>query len=229
VSADDRPIVGIAGAGYAVPRFWGIERVHGMRTTYVDAVSAAGGRPVILPPGHAVDLLDAIDAVVLAGGDDIGVDPDRDQAEVALVKGCCERGIPLLGVCRGLQLLTVADGGTLIPDLGPHLPHVRPHIGHPVASAPGSLVAGLLGDRPGVSSVHHQAIDRLGPGWRATAVAEDGVVEAAEWVGPWPALGVQWHPEMDQTGPALFGWLVDTARSAATVRRERYVESGTGI
>ncbi len=86
-----------------------------------------------------------------------------------------------------------------------------------MTTTPGSLIAALLGNYPTVSSLHHQAADRLGNGWSATAWAEDGVVEAAEWVGSdWPALGVQWHPELDATGPALFRWLVK--RAAARVR-----------
>ncbi len=203
------PVIGIAGAGYDVSRFWGTLGVRGVPTTYVDAVAAAGGRPLILPPGHGVDLLDVVDGVVLAGGDNVGDDPDRDRAEFALTHAARETGTPMLGVCRGLQVQTVADGGSLIADLGEHLPHIRPEVGHLVTAEPGSLVATLLGGSHQVSSLHHQAVDRLGVGWAATAWAEDGVVEAAEWVGSsWPALGVQWHPELDATGLALFGWLV---------------------
>ena len=205
------PVIGIAGAGYVVPRFWGELPVVGIPTTYVDAVVAVGGRPLILPTSHSVDLLDLVDGVVLAGGDDIGEDPARDEAEIALVNAARSLGTPMLGVCRGLQLLTVADGGSVLADLG--LEHVRPDVGHPVTTAPASLVAALLGNYPTVSSLHHQAPDRLGTGWQATASAEDGVVEAAEWVGSdWPALGVQWHPELDVTGPALFRWLLEQAR-----------------
>ena len=211
------PVIGIAGAGYVVARFWGELPVRGVPTSYVDAVAAAGGRPVVLPPGHAVDLVEVVDGLVLAGGDDIGADPARDAAETALLQAARDRGVPLLGVCRGLQLLTVADGGSLVADLG--LAHVRPHVEHPVTTAPGSLVADLLGGTPTVSSLHHQSAERLGTGWRVSALAEDGVVEAAEWVdSEWPALGVQWHPELDGTGPALFGWLVDRAATSAAGR-----------
>lgn len=206
------PVIGIAGAGYDVERFWGTLAVRGVPTTYVNAVALAGGRPVILPPGHAVDVLDLVDGVVLAGGDNVGLDPDRDAAEIALVHAARDRRMPMLGVCRGLQVQMVADGGSLIEDLGEHLPHIRPEIGHPVTTTPESLVAALLGNYPVVSSLHRQAPDRIGSGWSVTARAEDGVVEAAEWDGSdWPALGVQWHPEMDATGPALFRWLVKVA------------------
>ncbi len=211
------PVVGIAGAGYVVQRFWGELPVRGVPTSYVDAVAAAGGRPVILPPGHGAGSLDLVDAVVLAGGDDIGDDPERDAAEIALVHAARDRGLPLLGVCRGLQLLAVADGGSLIADLGDQLPHVKPDVGHPVRSCRGSTLWRLLGETADVSSLHHQAVDRPGSGWLPTCRAGDGHIEGLEWVAPgsWPALGVQWHPELDATGPALFGWLVER-----TLRRE---------
>lgn len=210
---DGRPVVGIAGAGYVVPRFWGELPVRGIPTSYVDAVAAAGGRPVILPPGHAVDLLDTVDAVVLAGGDDIGADPARDEAEMALVRAARARDLPLLGVCRGLQLLAVADGGSLVPDLGPDLPHIKPEVGHPVELATGSVLGSLLGSGSVVSSLHHQGVATLGANWRATAWSADGLVEGAEWGDR--TVGVQWHPELDASGPALFGWLMATAGQAA--------------
>lgn len=214
MNASSSPVVGIAGAGYVVQRFWGELPVRGVPTSYVDAVAAAGGRPVVLPPGHGCEVLDLVDAVVLAGGDDLGVDPPRDRAEIALVRACRARGIPLLGVCRGLQVLAVADGGSLVADLGADLPHVRPDQGHPVRTSPGSTLWSLLGEEAAVSSLHHQAVDRPGSGWLPSCRTADGCIEALEWVAPrsWPALGVQWHPELDTTGPALFGWLVARAR-----------------
>ena len=179
---DRRPIIGIAGAGYVVPRFWGELPVRGVPTSYVDAVAAAGGRPVILPPGHAVDLLDVVDAVVLAGGDDIGADPAQGQGRDRAGAGRARaRELPLLGVCRGLQLLAVADGGSLVADLGPDLPHVRPEVGHPVDVATGSVLGALLGSGTVVSSLHHQGVATLGADWRATAWSADGLVEGAEW------------------------------------------------
>lgn len=224
------PVVGIAGAGYVVTRFWGELPVRGVPTSYVDAVAAAGGRPVILPPGHALDVLDMVDAVVLAGGGDVdptlygppddramGVDRGRDEREIALVHALRSRSIPLLGVCRGLQVLTVADGGSLIADLGPDLPHVAPDVGHAVETSSGSVLATLLGTALTVSSLHHQAVGRLGSGWLPTCRTPDGRLEGVEWVAPgwWPALGVQWHPELDSSGEALFGWLVGAAASRA--------------
>jgi putative glutamine amidotransferase len=216
------PVVGIAGTTYDVARPWGSLTTHGVPRNYVDQVLAAGGRPVILPP-RSTDLLDVVDAVVLAGGGDLdpalygrpgapaeGVDVDRDRAEIDLVRQAHRAGVPLLGVCRGAQVMVVAYGGTLIPDLGDH---VLVEGQHPIRCDDGSVIAGLLGGRPRVNSLHHQAVDESGPSWRSTARADDGVIEAVEWDGgdAWQALGVQWHPELEHTGSALFGWLVRAA------------------
>jgi putative glutamine amidotransferase len=101
---------------------------------------------------------------------------------------------------------------------------VAPDRGHEIRAAPGSLLESLLGAIPNVSSLHHQAVDRLGVGWRATARAGDGVLDAVGWIGEatWPAIGFQWHPELDATGPALFGWLVERAAAKASTRQVRH-------
>jgi len=209
------PLVGIAGAAYVVAKPFGDLAVHGIPRRYLDHVLAAGGRPVILPPGPSDEVLGVLHGLVLAGGGDLDpalydrvdvqgleVDRERDDAEITLARRARAAGLPVLGVCRGAQILTVADGGTLVPG------------SHPLTTQPGSVCARLLGPRPEVNSLHHQAIDRAGSGWRATAWADDGVVEAVEWEGSeWNALGVQWHPELDLTGATLFGWLVRTADS----------------
>ncbi len=221
------PVIGIAGASYVVARPFGELAVNGIPRRYVEHVATAGGRPVVLPPGFGHEVIELLDGLVLAGGGDLDpalydragapareVDRVRDDAEIELVRQAREAGLPTLGVCRGAQVLTVADGGTLVPDLGPGQPHVLPEGTHPLRTLPGSFCAGLLGPRPFVNSLHHQAVDRLGAGWRATAWADDGIVEAVEWIDsehPWLAVGVQWHPEMDPSGPALFGWLVRVA------------------
>jgi putative glutamine amidotransferase len=232
------PVVGIVGHGYLVPKFFGDLAVTGTPRTYVDRVAAAGARPVILPGNQAMGLLDVVDALVLTGGGDVdpalhggspdsGIDVDRtrDEDEIALVHAAARAGVPLLGVCRGLQVPVVAYGGTLTGDLG--MSHVLPEVGHPVTTQPGSLTHCALGGRPHVSSLHHQSVADPGPCWRATAWADDGVVEAAEWVGPepWPVLAVQWHPELDgKSGSALFAWLVDAAIASST--RKQLVEIG---
>ncbi len=214
------PVIGIAGASYTVVRPFGELPVHGIVRWYVDHVIAAGGRPVVLPPVAGHQVLDVLDGLVLAGGGDLDpslygadvaardVDRSRDEAEIALVRAARDAAVPTLGVCRGAQVFAVMDGGTLATDL----PHVLPGSSHPISTTPGSLCRSLLGPRMSVNSLHHQAIASTGPGWRITARADDGIVEAVEWKGsPWPALGVQWHPEMDATGSALFGWLVARA------------------
>ena len=217
------PLIGIAGSSYVVRRPWGELGVHGIPRSYVEHVARAGGRPVVVPPGGGHEVLDALDGLVLAGGGDVDptlyggppgcardVDRTRDEAEVALVRTAREIGLPTLGVCRGAQVFAVADGGTLVPDLGPDRPHILPNAAHPVTTLPGSACARLLAAHPVVNSLHHQAIGHAGSGWRTTVWADDGVVEAVEWndLREWPAIGVQWHPELDATGARLFGWLV---------------------
>jgi putative glutamine amidotransferase len=222
------PVIGIVGHGYVVPRPFGDLPVTGTPPTYVEALAATGARPVLLPGSHAVDLLDLVDGLVLTGGGDVapslhGGDPDsaaevdhaRDDAEIALVQAAMQARVPLLGVCRGAQVLAVAFGGRLTGGVE----HIHPVGGHPVGTAAGSLVHRLVGDRAVTSALHRQAIVEPGPRWTPTAWAHDGTVEAIEWsAGDWAVLGVQWHPELawhadldDRTGPALFGWLADAA------------------
>ena len=221
------PVVGIVGYGHTVHRHFGELPVTGVPPAYVESVVAAGGRPVIVPP-DGIDLLDVVDALVLTGGGDVDparyggpgpaedVDPARDEAELAMARGAAAVSLPVLGICRGLQILAVAYGGTLASGLD----HRLPDSGHEVHTAAGSLIHELLGPRAHTSALHRQAILDLGPGWRATAWADDDTIEAIEPSrSSWPVVGVQWHPELtshpvlrDGTGPALFGWLVDQAR-----------------
>lgn len=234
------PVVGVVGHAYVVPKPFGALPVTGSPTCYLDGLVAVGARPVLLPGSEAVDLLDVVDALVLTGGGDLdpllsGADPagaseiDRacDDSEIAVVRAAAAAGVPLLGVCRGLQVLATAFGGTLAGGLE----HIRPHDGHDVTTVPGSVMHELVGPQVCTSALHRQAIADPGPRWRPTARADDGVVEAIEWVGGgWPVLGVQWHPELawsegfdDPTGPALFGWLRDVAtiRAGRRGRRDR--------
>lgn len=228
MNVDSRPIVGIVGHGYVVTRPFGELSVAGTTQAYVDAVAAVGCRPVVLPSASAADLVDVVDGLVLTGGGDVDpklyggdpaaavdVDRERDDHELALVEAAARAGVPVLGVCRGLQLLVVAFGGSLTGVTE----HVRPHEGHDVRTATGSLLHGLIGSRSRTSALHHQAVADPGPRWRPTAWTDDGTVEAVEWAaGDWPVVAVQWHPELawtaeldDPTGPALFGWLRDVA------------------
>jgi putative glutamine amidotransferase len=222
-------VIGIVGHRHTVLRPFGELPVTGSPTAYVEAIAAAGGRPVILPGGLSSELLGAVDALVLTGGGDIdptlyggdtssaiGVDPARDREELALIRAAARTRTPVLAICRGMQLLAVAFGGGLAPELGDR--HLKYGVGHAVRTASGSLLEALVGTDPWVTSLHHQAVDRPGPAWQVTAWAEDGTAEAMEWSGEtrWPVLGVQWHPELDDpTGPALFSWLVGAAERAS--------------
>nr|WP_222131921.1 gamma-glutamyl-gamma-aminobutyrate hydrolase family protein [Pseudonocardia sp. C8] len=186
---------------------------------YLDMVTAAGGVPVLLPPtADAADALDACDGLLVSGGPDIDAarygalrgphedEPrtERDGSDLAVVRRALERGVPVLGVCRGHQVLNVALGGTLHPHLpdtvGPEVAAVHsagPGVYAPVeiVPEPGSRIAGVLGAGPvTVRCHHHQAIDQVAPGLRVTARA-GSVVEAVELDGPSWVLGVQSHPE----------------------------------
>jgi putative glutamine amidotransferase len=203
--------VGIAGEALVVTKHFGEQHVVASPRAVIDGVRAAGGRPIVLPPGAGADDLAAMDGLVLAGGVDLGVDPTRDRDELALAHAARELGLPTLGLCRGLQLLAVATGGSLVPDLGESHIIVPPGT-HPLHTVPGSAVAALVPEGR-VGSLHHQSVATYDDRWHATATAPDGVVEALEWADQqgWPALGVQWHPELDSTGPAVFGWLLRVA------------------
>jgi putative glutamine amidotransferase len=206
---------------------------------YLDSVRRAGGRPVLLAPGDAdpAGVLAHLDGLLLAGGGDLdpalwhaaahetvyGRDHDRDAADLALAGGALERGLPTLAICRGMQVVNVALGGTLhqhLPDVvGDTVQHRLPPrepVPHPIEADPGSLVAKVMGTTVAEPvSWHHQAVDRLGGGLRVTARADDGVVEAVEHdEHPW-LLAVQWHPEMsaatDPTQQAIFDSFVREA------------------
>ena len=239
-----RPIIGLtldaepAGGWSAFP--W-----YALRSNYLDAIADAGGVPMALGhlPDLANDMLDAIDALVVTGGA-FDVDPaiygddarhptvatkaGRTAAELALVRGAIERGLPLLGICGGMQLLAVALGGTLIqhiPEAEPaSLPHEqanpRDEPGHDIDILAGSALHAITGrtSMP-VNSAHHQAVRTPG---RATvsARAPDGIIEAIETeamtAGRIFCLGVQWHPEflIDDGDRRIFASLADAARAS---------------
>lgn len=209
------PRIGITGRLAQVER---AERA-GVNGAYIRAVLAGGGAPSILPPVAGPDLaavlLDGLDALVLSGGADIHprhyraqphqklgpVEEERDASELALFAEAVRREMPVLAICRGLQLVNVALGGSLWQDLPSEL-RVHPQSGprteriHPTEVAPGSRLADALGTTSvRVNSFHHQAIRDLAPGLRATAHAPDGVIEGIEGTGDQWLLGVQWHPE----------------------------------
>lgn len=203
------------------------ERVA-LNTAYVRALEGAGLVPLVVPtmlaPERATAALGSVRGLVLTGGEDVGperygakpheklgkVDRVRDAAELALIAEARKRRLPILAICRGIQILNVALGGTLYQDLDEERPGPIRHQDetgkHAIRVAPGSLLEQTLGTQAAmVNSRHHQAIRDLAPALVAVAWAEDGVIEAAEAVNaaaPW-ILAVQWHPE-DLTERALF-------------------------
>ena len=234
-----RPLIGVCAAvEQASFGVWTLEPAVLLPLTYADSIERAGGMPALLPPDPASTespdaLLERIDALVLGGGADIdpaiqgvephpetvGTNPARDRFEMALGIRAMERGIPLLGVCRGMQILNVARGGTLHQHLPERLGHNRhrPTPGewaeHEVRLAPGSLAARASGaERLTTKSHHHQGIEEVGRGFEETGWAtDDDTVEAIESPDGRFALGVLWHPEEDPEDRVMAA-LVEQAR-----------------
>lgn len=238
----DAPLIGLT--SYAEQARWAVweGKAAVVGWVYVDAIHRAGGRCVLIPPAlHGVDrILAAIDGLCLAGGQDIepsryGADRherteasqrERDESELALVAGALDRDLPVLGICRGIQVMNVARGGSLIqhlPDTAAGARH-REVVGtfsdHPVEIAPGSRLETILGPLAPVKSHHHQATDRVGTGLAPVAWADDGTIEALEDGDKRFALGVQWHPEEGED-LALFQALVAAARGYRDARPSR--------
>jgi gamma-glutamyl-gamma-aminobutyrate hydrolase PuuD len=206
---------------------------------YVQQVEAAGGRALLVPPSEdgIEETLDVLDGVLFSGGSDIepreygqnahtettGTRPERDRAELALLRAALDRDMPVLAVCRGSQVLNVARGGDLVQ----HLPEVvgdekhkhTPGVfaDHEVTIEAETRLGGLLGERAPVKSHHHQGFGRVGEGLVETAWAEDGTLEAVEDPAKRFAVGVLWHPEEGEDA-ALFEALVDEARAYAQTR-----------
>lgn len=216
------PLIGITTYGRNEPVPFSLPAV------YVDAVRAAGGVPVLLPPGETDPslLLEPLDGLIIPGGGDIDprwyggephdsiycIDPERDGFELALARFALNNQIPIFGICRGLQILIVASGGTLIshvPDEYSGLHRIDPEPGqrnpteHQVQiTVPGSFLAQITKSTTfSVVSWHHQAVRTVPQGWRVVAHSlEDGLIEAIEHqYHPW-AIGVQWHPELSPNG-----------------------------
>lgn len=224
------PLIGIT--AYGEPTAYGVWKHEAvlLPRTYTDSVFAAGGLPVLLPPrDDAAAIVDRLDAVVLAGGPDVdpgryGAEPDphtglprteRDGAELAVLARALELGKPVLAVCRGMQVLNVGLGGTLVQ----HVPDIVGHTGHnpqpgvfghtEITFDTGSLIGGALGAGVTGRCHHHQAIARLADGLTITGRAQDGTIEAVELAGHPFVVGVQWHPEQDD--PRIFAALVAAA------------------
>jgi putative glutamine amidotransferase len=210
---------------------------------YVAAIQEAGGAPILFPSldVHVDDperLIDLVDGLFLPGGRDLDAElygsvahPSndqplrvRDELEIALTRLARERDIPVLGACRGMQVLNVALGGTLEQHLGdridltPHRDIYGEHTSHAVSIAPDTLLRSITHEAEfEISSHHHQGVDRLGEGLVASASAPDGVVEAIETTDGAFCLGVQWHPEerLDPEGIALIRAFIAAARTRA--------------
>jgi putative glutamine amidotransferase len=239
--ADPCPLVGVS-MYRQVTSWWSWERDAALVPgAYIDLVTAAGGRPVLVPPEREVPtsgrpglgrLVASLDALVLIGGGDMdagrygqrpdprdaGANPARDDLELALLDAALGRDLPVFAICRGMQVLNVRLGGDLVQ----HLPDLIGTVAHqprpgafgevPVATVEGSEVRRVLGEQFAVLCSHHQAVGTLGAGLVVTARSEDGVVEAVELPGHRFVVGVQWHPE--ETGDRrLFDALVAATRA----------------
>jgi putative glutamine amidotransferase len=201
---------------------------------YARMVREAGAVAVLLPPDRAeaaAEVVGRLDAVIVSGGPDVEPGrygarrdprtgppaPARDVWESAVIAAALAGGTPLLGVCRGMQLLNVVRGGTLVQHLDGHAGEPGRFGVHRVRPVPGTLTARLMPAPVDVPTCHHQAVDRLGAGLVVGAHAEDGTVEAVELPGERFALGVQWHPEAG-ADPAVVAGLVAAARDRVSDR-----------
>jgi putative glutamine amidotransferase len=240
----DRPVIGLCTALERAR--WSVwdQQAFLLPRSYIDAVQRAGGLAVMLPPDErAIDdpdsVLDVVDGLILAGGADIDPDaygderhaetvgtvPERDTFEIALTRRAFERDLPLLGICRGMQLMNVARGGTLLQ----HLPESHGHhehrrnpgsfdgADHDVRLAEGSLAARAAGETThGTKSHHHQGVARLGEGIEVTGWSTmDELPEAIEVPDSRFALGVQWHPEADETSRLIEALVAEAAAAKA--------------
>ena len=218
-----RPVIGItASIDQRAPAFG---ETYSLTRKYAEGVVQAGGAPLIVP--HNLDeeslraVLGRLDGVLLSGGGDIDpalfgedvhpetgeMESDRDRVELTLARWVVERGMPFMAICRGIQVLNVALGGSLIQDIPSQVPGALPHsfdrattprdfVAHSVKINPNSHLARIMqSEVVQTNSWHHQSIRRVADGLQVTAVAPDGVIEAVEVPGQRYALGVQWHPE----------------------------------
>lgn len=242
---DRRPVIGLTSSAHVISIGGEPYAIRYTPAALDHAVLVAGGLPVHLPilrDDQIGEALDLIDGLILAGGCDVDprlygaerrvpppvpdYDLERDASERALIEAVMADPLPLLGICRGLQLLNVARGGSLVDDEGHYYQRV-PQSGptHPLLIEPGSRLEAIFGSRHiEVNSIHNQMIERLGSGVIVTARSSDGVIEAIELENDGGLIiGVQWHPEAmaaeDQIQRRLFADLITQARVRATRRR----------
>ncbi|MFJ1810476.1 MULTISPECIES: gamma-glutamyl-gamma-aminobutyrate hydrolase family protein [unclassified Streptomyces] len=226
-----RPLIGVS--TYLESRVrWAVWELDAamLPAGYPRLVQRAGGLAAMLPPDapeHAAAAVARLDGLVIAGGPDVepvryGAEPEprtgppareRDAWELALIEAALAAEVPLLGICRGMQLLNVALGGTLTQHIDGHAEAVGVFGRHPVKPVPGTRYAEAVEEETSVPTYHHQAVDRLGAGLIPSAYAGDGTVEAVELPSVNWVLGVQWHPEMDKDVRVMRA-LVEAARSS---------------
>lgn len=240
-----RPRIGLT--TYYQEAAWGVWKTDAaiLPGTYVQAVVAAGGTPVLLPPvGTDPTVVEILDGLIIAGGSDVGPEhygaeaheltraqPARDDHDIALTRAALAVDLPLFSICRGAQILNVALGGSLIqhiPDINPEGSRYQPAPGVfgnvEFTTAPGSISGDLLGPKASAPCYHHQAIDSIAQGLRVTAAAEDGTVQALETTSGGWVLGVQYHPEQNPEDLRLFTGFIEAARNYRQERMENSVD-----
>lgn len=243
-----RPVIGIA--TQTLPAVAGERQACWlMGHSYVEELRKVGAVPWLIPlmphdPGTLAEIFDRLDGVFITGGVDVdptsygeaktllcgAVDPARDAVEIALLRHATDRGLPVLAVCRGLQILNVACGGTLYQDVAAQVPAALKHdyfptperpsrkfLAHDVTVKAGSRLGHILGEAVvPVNSMHHQAVKELAPSLTATAYAPDGIIEGVEGAGSHYLVGVQWHPEeLTDTHPGMARLFTTFASAAA--------------
>ena len=242
-----KPLIAVTTWKRDLPTFWDQHsNLYTLSEHYVDALRAAGAVPLLLAQPDAEDcgqIIDVVDGLLLTGGGDIDprsygvaneglsrdMAPRSDAAEMALITGAQLRRMPTLGICRGMQMLNVALGGSMHQHIttegGPHGPEptdydaIKRH-GHDVTIVEGSRLHGLYKTTERfVNSYHHQAIDRVAEVFDVTARSAVGIVEGIEHTGAWDCMGVQWHPEktLDDADDVLFESFVEAVRASASV------------